>query len=360
MRGSLGPGLLATLVLSTCVVLVPSPAAGFGTIEGGGQHREHERITRAAVACPGDDCFEPRSVDQLAGHGTGFGAVGSPDLTEVSNPAAHCDDADYLAGDYPRTRDEATARLLECVDHLRVRFGEAVDGAKRLLDDEGEVVATEVGLDADCELGAAEQRAKCVTLEAFGRALHGAQDFYSHSNWADVADPARPVGVDNPPGLHLPAPSPVLDLRGSGTPSVPPDLTTGCFVLRDSVPGVGMCERRITHAGLNKDNGLVDPSTGGTTDPTTPRGEVADNFASAVTGAMGETRHQWDEFQVALEDRYGREDGSRMACALTHDDPVSDCQGPNRTVIALVISALVVGVLGIGILAFRMRRRRRH
>ena len=30
------------------------------------------------------------------------------------------------------------------------------------------------------------------TLEAFGRVLHGVQDFYSHSNWADEADPTRP------------------------------------------------------------------------------------------------------------------------------------------------------------------------
>ena len=97
MRESLGSGLLASLVLTSYLVLVASPAAGFGTIDGGGQHREHERITRAAMACPGDgDCFQPRSLDQLAGHGKGFGAVGSPDLTEVSNPAAHCDDADFL------------------------------------------------------------------------------------------------------------------------------------------------------------------------------------------------------------------------------------------------------------------------
>jgi hypothetical protein len=40
-----------------------------------------------------------------------------------------------------------------------------------------------------------------MTLEGLGRVLHGAQDFYAHSNWADTADPTRPVGVDNPPGL---------------------------------------------------------------------------------------------------------------------------------------------------------------
>ena len=48
-----------------------------------------------------------------------------------------------------------------------------------------------------------------------------------------------------------------------------------------------------------------------------------------------------------------------MACALTHDDPVSDCQGPNWTVIALVVTGVLLGVLGVGILLFRMRRRRR-
>ena len=57
-----------------------------------------------------------------------------------------------------------------------------------------------------------------MTFEGLGRVLHGAQDFYAHSNWADTPDPTRPVGVDNPPGLNLPGPSPVLDLHGSPLP----------------------------------------------------------------------------------------------------------------------------------------------
>src|SRR6187551_1179894 len=134
-----GSGLLAALVLATVIGLVPGRAAAFGTIDTGGQNREHERITRAAVACAaggdsGRACFEARSADQLAGHGKRFGAVGSPDLTEPLDPAAHCDDADYLAGDYPRTRDRATASLRDCVDHLRARFRDAVDEAGKLLD----------------------------------------------------------------------------------------------------------------------------------------------------------------------------------------------------------------------------------
>ena len=78
-----------------------------------------------------------------------------------------------------------------------------------------------------------------------------------------------------------------------------------------------------------------------------------------MTGATVETRHQWQDLSAALEARYGEEKASRMVCALTHDDPVSDCQGPNWTVIALVVTGVLLGVLGIGILLFQMRRRRR-
>jgi cyanate permease len=85
------------------------------------QHNEHEIITRLAFQCPsarGSDgiCFEPRSLDQLAGWhvnvlgiavtGAGFnGAVGAPDTLDPvpEGPEAHCDDADYLdVPGYPR------------------------------------------------------------------------------------------------------------------------------------------------------------------------------------------------------------------------------------------------------------------
>jgi len=353
------------VLLASWVAWVPSRAAAFGTIEGGGQHREHERITRAAVICPAGvesdgDCFEPKSLDQLAGHGNSFGAVGAPDKTEVSDPSAHCDDADYLDGGYPRTRAQATGNLLDCVNHLRGRFREAVANAADLLDDQGDLVGAEVDLGTDCVLDpGSEQRAKCRTIEAFGRALHGAQDFYSHSNWSDAADPSRAIGADNPPGLDLPAPSAVLDLRGTGAPAVPVALSTGCFVLRDRVPGVEACEGRITHAGLNKDNGLIDPGTGSTREPTTPRGKVGNNFAKAVAGAIVETRHQWQELRTALEAGYGRQKASLMICALTHDDPLNDCRRRSPATIVLVISVGLIGLFGAGFLLFRMRRRGR-
>jgi hypothetical protein len=358
-----GAGLLASLLLAGSVALMPGAAQGFGTIATGAQDREHERITRAAVACHDggdkDDCFQPRSIDQLAGDGQQFGAVGSPDLTESLNPAAHCDDADFLGGGYPQTREQATTNLLRCVDHLRGRFQEAVTAADGLLDADGEIAGAEVDLKDDCVPGAAsERRAKCATLEAFGRALHGAQDFYSHSNWADAADPGRPTGPDNPPGLNRPAPASLFDLRGSGTPEVPDGLTTGCFVVPDKSPGVAKCQNRVTHAALNKDTGLIDPATGATSDPTTARGEVGDDFAKAVTGATIETRRQWDDLRDALRTTYGRNAGDRMTCALTHDDPVGDCRQRSGTILAVIIGGIVL-VAG-GVVAVRWLRRPRR
>src|SRR3954454_22542704 len=230
--------LVIAAVMVALSVSAPGSAAGFGTIDSGGQNREHERITRAALACAGDggseaDCFQPRSIDLLAGHAREFGAVGSPDRDELSLPAAHCDNVDFLAGDYSRTRDQATSTLIDCVKQLQLRFQEGLESAGAILDGNGDVLPEEVGVDPECDFAdSGDARAKCGVLEGFGRVLHGAQDFYAHSNWADAADPTQPVGVDNPPGLDLPVPSPVLDLRSSATPSVPPELTGGCFALR--------------------------------------------------------------------------------------------------------------------------------
>ena len=316
------------------ILLSAGPAAAFGTINGGGQHREHERLTRAALSCASttnsrEECFAARSMDQLAGRGKGFGAVGAPDSDEISNPAAHCDDGDFLANGYPRTREQANAQLTMCVNHLRTRFQEAIVSAGELLDDKGRVLRDEVILDSDCRLSDTnEGRAKCRSIEGLGRALHGAQDFYAHSNWADEADPTRPVGPDNPPGLNRPGPSALLNLRDKSAVSVPAEFTTGCFVLKDEIPGVGACLDRVTHAALNKDNGLIDPLSGRATDPTTPRGAVRQNFAKAVAGAINETRRQWHDFRAELAARYGEERAARMICAISHDDPVRECNGP--------------------------------
>ncbi|MDQ4033409.1 MAG: CinY protein [Actinomycetota bacterium] len=320
---------LATAILVASATASVHPAFGFGTINAFGQRSEHERITRAALACPAGipsdgSCFEPKSIDQLAGKTGTFGAVGSPDSDEIFNSAAHCDDADFLnAPGYPRTRAQATAQLQACVNHLRMRFDQGRTAAAALLEPDGTLEGDQVDLTTDCTFtGGFAGRAKCNTIEGFGRALHGIQDFYSHSNWADTAG-RGPITIDNPPGLNLPAPSPILDLRVTAAISVPLDLTTGFFkttlgIPRDNCPATN---ERITHACLNKDNALIDPTSGAVTDPTTPRGRVGTNAQKAVTGAIIETRRQWADFRAALITTYGAERGKRMISALTQDVP---------------------------------------
>ena len=80
--------------------------------------------------------------------------MGAPDSDEISDPAAHCDNADFLAeAGYPRTRDLATDALTECVNHLRMRFDEGVASAVDLVDVERRVLQAEVQLDPpDCKL----------------------------------------------------------------------------------------------------------------------------------------------------------------------------------------------------------------
>ena len=114
-------------------------------------------------------CFEPKSIDYLAGHDRQFGAIGAPDSDELSDPTAHCDNADFRAGGYPHTRDEATAAVLDCLRHLRTRFGEGADSARGLLDDQDRVIDAEVRIEPECRLGdRADSRAKCASLERVG------------------------------------------------------------------------------------------------------------------------------------------------------------------------------------------------
>jgi hypothetical protein len=332
---------LAVLALLVGVLAVPQfahppQASAFGTLNGLlGQRGEHEMITRAALACaPGvqstGQCFEPRSMDQLAGHDGTFGAVGAPDVDEMREPTAHCDNADFLnVPGYPQSRPLATAQLLACVAHLRQRFDQGIAGAAGLFDADGNLQGDQVDLSSDCTFAfSGTGRAKCDAIEGFGRALHGVQDFYSHSNWADQSDPSQPIGIDNPPGLNLPAPSPILDLMDDApTPVIPVDLTTGFYagIFGDKCPSRS---GRITHACLNKDDAQIDPVTGSTagTDPATEtvRGQVLSNEQKAVTAAIVETRQQWADFRQELITTYGAELGNRMILAITQDVPKVD------------------------------------
>jgi hypothetical protein len=86
----------------------------------------------------------------------------------------------------------------------------------------------------------------------------------------------------------------------------------------------------VTHRVLSKDEGIINPGTGQTSKPTTPRGQIVDrngrtNFARAVAGAIAETRRQWRDFQRELVSKYGAERAQSMICALVTDDPLHEC-----------------------------------
>ncbi|OAG11936.1 uncharacterized protein CC84DRAFT_1201070 [Paraphaeosphaeria sporulosa] len=371
MKRRRNPTSLFALLLS-CVIR-SDLALGFGTInepEVVGQHCEHERITRAAFACPpgvttsDGRCFEELSLHQLAGRsgpeghvgwGTN-GAVGAPDMLDPTpeGPEAHCDNADFLdteahglKGEYPRTREEATAQLQVCTNHMRLRFLEGVDAADRIVDHHARIVVPEVDISgSDCRFSFPElqmhwfSRGKCSAIEGFGRALHGIQDFYAHSNWADEAKP--PYGLSNPPGLKMNKIPVFLDLRAENniTDQVPHDLSTGCFggIMTDGPegkaghplePGSLDCTGRVTHHTLNKDNGIIDYITGKTTKPgpNTPRSDIPGNFERAVSAAIKDSRRQWRYFREQIRRTYGKERGNIIICALIRDNPTHDCYG---------------------------------
>ena len=79
-----------TLLTAALAVAIAATAYGFGTVNRFGQHAEHERITRASLACgaagaPGT-CFQTNSILNLAGGPGTFGGVGSPDSDEIFTP----------------------------------------------------------------------------------------------------------------------------------------------------------------------------------------------------------------------------------------------------------------------------------
>ena len=245
--------------------------------------------------------------------------------------------------------------MLDCLAHLSGRFSDGLTDAKALLDSKDNIIKKEVNLDGnDCTfVPSAKGRAKCDAIEGFGRALHGVQDFYSHSNWADESDPALSTSITNPPGLRLPAPAGFLDLRSAMTPagfSIPPELITGCFIYKASdgtdFSGSKECEKqgRLTHKTLNKDTGTINvfpgvpipPGSPITRSPTTPRGKIGNNFELAVEGAILETRRQWTDFRAKLLSLYGPKQASLIVCALTRDQPWKDCTGRKM---ALVIDS---------------------
>jgi hypothetical protein len=60
-----------------------------------------------------------------------------------------------------------------------------------------------------------------------------------------------------------------------------------------------------------------------------------------------------------LNTGYGAAKGSLMVCALTHDDPATDCPRQRRTAALVMGGGILVGAIAVGLLMFGRYRRRR-
>ena len=306
-------------------LLCAGPALAFGTIIGMGQNAEHERITRHALACTDSttDCFQPASLDALAGGKGNWGAVGIPDRGDlIPVNKMHCDGGDWLdIHGYPQTREAAQAALVACRTWMIRKLNDAVRDAGKLVNDENNVRQSQILLPCTFQ-PEVKENAKCTVLADFGMLLHASQDFYAHTNWVDHADSMQPIGPANVPGLAQTGRAPWIDLR-KDTP-FPGGLISGCF---ENAPEEKYCNygaglSRAKRLTLNKDMGAIDPQIGR---GTTPRGLIDDNFAHAVEAAIDDTRDKWATLEEQLASTYGDGPGARMACVLTHDRPLNVC-----------------------------------
>ncbi|MFM8755210.1 MAG: hypothetical protein ACKODL_11085 [Phenylobacterium sp.] len=160
--------------------------------------------------------------------------------------------------------------------------------------------------------------ALCAVDHHFGRALHAAQDFYSHTNWTDRPLPAAEVSLRRPQGLGGTGPIPWLAPQDAGPP--PAGLMSGCFTF---FPESLFCRGRTRHEDLSKDRrkGPETPPVGAT-----PRGAVDGNFIRAFDAAAGETARLWTEMEARLLVEYGQTRGRAMAC-LIRGDKRAECMG---------------------------------
>ena len=328
---------LGMVTIGVIATTTAGPALAFGTYNSPsilGQQAEHERITRVLA----NNGFEPKTLDLLAGTSGKLGAVGAPDdaLDSSSIPGKglgpgekHCDNGDYLdiAG-YPHSRSNAVGQLSICFRYYEQLLDRAVSAAGRLVDEKGVVNPTEAAADScsfPFDVNKSDKTAKCEVLNRLGRALHLSEDFWSHTNWPDAADPAKPISIQNPPGLgrsDIPA---GLRYPGGGSAGVPDGLISGCD---DSVPVLGAieCKGRVTHSVLAKDNGYINPGSCAGASPTNKyaRGQISgpggqQNFSLAVCGAMKQAQQTWNDLAGAIRSTYGSQRGNMIVSIITGD-----------------------------------------
>lgn len=337
--------LLACLALAASIVASPAHAFGSGGVLRGADH-EHEKITRVALGCNENnrpptrapDCFQPRTLDSLAGKRLYIGAVEMADFKRMHRGQSpdywHCYNADWLVrerysdeegsefDEYPHSRTAAAVKLKDCVSWARAmvdQFGYYTAGLGKLppntpsagvLDVAGKLIlgrATDRDLYGDTSdywrvdtsnpgvglfsplcryTGEQGKRPKCDVLESFGYLLHTAQDFYAHTNWGDETQSSgatveKPYGVARGIGQFLRRGiTPLFDLtrnplRSTAFEDLPRDFTGGC------VPSsTENCDGRVLifdqrrRPGISKDYGSIDGVTGAVQRPRTERGRV--------------------------------------------------------------------------------------
>jgi hypothetical protein len=298
----------------------PEPTEAFGTTNSAGQKQEHAEITRLALKDAG---FGVQTLWVLGGgrepgRSSGpekYGAVGAADRFDrglVLKSNAHCDNGDWLnRPGYPRDAAVARQTLETCRTWILDQMDLAIAAADDILDAQGRIRPDQAPPVQDCRFrGRAKAPARCRVLEHLGLALHASQDFYSHSNWTDVAS-----ATDRVPGLARIGPTPWLQSRDTAFPT---GLITGCFQF---VPEGWFCRGRVRHEDLSKDKGDVGQPNG-----RTPRGADG-NFGRAVSAAVDDSRGRWTALSAGIARRHSPQEAELILCVIRADDPAG-CVAP--------------------------------
>lgn len=327
------------LALAAAGVFVASvPSYGFGSIDSPtlfSQNAEHQHITESLQAA--DSRWDNLTLQLIAGNSGNYGGVAAPDrITDSSSIPIkglgpgykHCDDGDFLPGvNYSQSQADAQANLNQCIRYYQNLLERAVNYAGMLVTPDLAVdtrvfnmtSGSSVKPDSVCKFRfsmTSDKNTKCDVINGIGRALHLAEDVWSHSNWGDVANPAQPVSISNPPGLgKTTVPS---FLRFPSSALAPADLISGC----DDSASKSRCTGRIGHSALAKDNGII-TATKAVPNDSYPRAQVTvdgvTNFQRAVTGAKLQVATTLSDFEAEVLKRYGAKRGATIMSVLQKD-----------------------------------------